>query len=251
MSMISRHKSPRQGRLIALLRGGRRRADHSSSPTSERRMTRAWYSRPKRLMLSGALAFGTLGVLAVAAPAALANPYITATDGAGEVEVTGSGYTPGVTVRLEAFGGWPHLLTTTYTAPVDVKGHMPDTKVEVQPYVGKVLVMADGSPGPTAGAAANAHPLPQVSASCSGGTLYVSGSEFMPNDLVTLNLISQGGYGTDIAHQTISADGNGSFPLPYPYGPPQGDALLTGFSGTAFLYADSTHGWTTGTRVFC
>jgi hypothetical protein len=58
------------GHSVAVLRAGRRQANHRRSNGAERRTTGTWRSRSKCLIVSGVLALGGLGGLAAAAPAA-------------------------------------------------------------------------------------------------------------------------------------------------------------------------------------
>jgi hypothetical protein len=169
----------------------RHHAGHQSSRPAGRRVTRAWPSRTKGLVLSGALTLGALAGLTVATPAYAGSPQIYAAGGPGDVSVAGSGFTPGATVRLEALTPGLSVLRTIYVT-ADGGGDIGGGGVYITSLSpGDVWVAADGAPGPTAWAQTSVSPFPTLQANSMGcpypGGVSVSG-DYVPPGVTTVRV---------------------------------------------------------------
>jgi len=249
--MLKRKRGAFLRHPVAILGWARRQADHWSSNRAERRVARAWYSRPKRLMLSGVLALGTLGGFTVAAPLAYAgSPQITALGGPGEIMVTGRGFTPGATVRLEALTPGLNVLRKLYVT-ADSGGNISEFPSagpsgeyayldRLGPYVGDAFVAADGAPGPTAWAKTHVYTAPTFYAvffACLSppGNVVIGGYNFQPGDTVRLELLSADSswaLQSVMDYEMATVDSSGHLLIPRELN------VTPGYSGHAMVFAD-------------
>ncbi len=132
--------------------------------------------RRASLLMLPALAFGGAVADLTAAPpahAATSGPRITAYFETGEIEVLGSGYTPGATVQIEALNSAMTRAEATVSETANASGQVqgwltvdrcagPDVW---HFYSGQVWIAADGAPGPTAWASGTLGP-DSLPASC-------------------------------------------------------------------------------------
>jgi hypothetical protein len=225
---IKRGAFPRH--LTAILSWRDRHVDRQSSG---RRGARTWSSRAQGLVLSGALTLGTLAGVIVAAPAYAGTTQIQATGGPGDVVVSGSGFTPGTRIRLEALTTGLTVLQTIYFGAnssgefsgEDINGLSP----------GKVFVAADGEPGPTAWAEPQVLPLPTLFAESNGcpdpGGVSVYGDYFQPGATVRLEILAANSswvLGSVVATEMVQVNNYGAFNV----------FLDPDYSGHAYVAAD-------------
>jgi hypothetical protein len=156
--------------------------------------------RRPRLLLSAVVAVGALaGLTVAAAPAYAAGPNITVIGGPGEILVQGSGFNAHASVRIEALTpDLSKVLDTIYVA-ADWLGYLDQYTYlnDFGGYTGKVLVAADGAPGPTAWASTQVSAAPVIIAqnritnygSCDG-VVTVWGYDFQPYATVRIELLS-------------------------------------------------------------
>ena len=213
--------------------------------------------RRPRLLLSAAVAAGALaGLTVAAAPAYAAGPHVSALGGPGEVMITGGGFTPGATVRLEALTPTLSKVLSTIYVTADGAGNISEWAGseyaylnDFRGYTGDVYVAADGAPGPTAWAYTHVYPAPTLDANnpapyCNG-VVTAFGYNFQPGDTVRLELLS-GDLGKVMDTQYVTVDSSGD--IPPGFGHTVQLHLTPGYSGPAWVIADEYYpgGYTTG-----
>jgi hypothetical protein len=134
------------------------------------------------------VALAGLTVAPHALPAAqAASPALTATAQGGSVLVNGSGFTPGVPVRLV-------LLNSSLTLDLGIQSVTPLPNgsfqillVENTSYSGGASVAADQSGLPTTWAQTSIYPAPYITAQGGVGDVFVQGSGFTPGTTATVD----------------------------------------------------------------
>lgn len=143
----------------------------------------------KLAMVTMALALGGSMVATTAIPAAhAASPSLSLTGQGGSVFVEGTGFTPGVPVRLVLLSSNLTLdLGIHYVTPYP-NGTIEALLVENASYSGGVAVAADQSGWPTTWAQATIYPAPYITAQGGVGDVAVFGSGFAPGTSVTVEV---------------------------------------------------------------
>jgi hypothetical protein len=204
--------------------------------------------RRPRLLLSAVVAAGALsGLTVAAAPAYAAGQHITVIGGPGEVLVQGGGFLGNATVRIEALTPDLSKVLDTIYVKANWIGYLDDYTYlnDFRGYTGKVLVAADGAPGPTAWASTQVSAAPGIIAKNTidnhgwcDGVVTVWGYNFQPHATVRIELLS-GDLATvmDTIYATIDQYGYLLYQLP-PDQTPYSLNLTYGYDGPVAVVVD-------------
>ena len=191
--------------------------------------------RRPRLLLSAAVAVGALsGLTVAAAPAYAAGPHITVIGRPGEILVQGGGFNADATVRIEALTPDLSKVLDTIYVQANWLGYLDGSTYlnDLGGYTGKVWVLADGAPGPTAGAITQVTAEPVLGAFNSApaaceGNVWVGGDDFPPGATVRLRLVAEDTL-ADTSYAAVNQDGSLLDTMPLP----------SGSDGTVIVIAD-------------